>query len=35
VSFTSPLFYVVLVPAVVAFYMLAGRWRAIYLLALS
>jgi alginate O-acetyltransferase complex protein AlgI len=35
VSFTSPLFYVVLVPAVVAFYVLRGRWRAIYLLALS
>ena len=34
-SFTSPLFYVVLVPAVTAFYLLAGRWRAIYLLALS
>jgi alginate O-acetyltransferase complex protein AlgI len=35
VSFTSPLFYVALVPAVAAFYLLTGRWRAIYLLALS
>jgi alginate O-acetyltransferase complex protein AlgI len=35
VSFTSPLFYVALVPAVAAFYWLPGRWRAIYLLALS
>jgi alginate O-acetyltransferase complex protein AlgI len=35
VSFTSPLFYIVLVPAVVAFYLLPGRWRAIYLLAFS
>jgi alginate O-acetyltransferase complex protein AlgI len=35
VSFTSPLFYVALVPAVAAFYLLSGRWRAIYLLALS
>jgi alginate O-acetyltransferase complex protein AlgI len=35
VSFTSPLFYVVLVPAAAAFYLLPGRWRAIYLLALS
>ena len=34
-SFTSPLFYVVLVPAAAAFYLLSGRWRAIYLLALS
>ena len=34
-SFTSPLFYVALVPAVAAFYLLPGRWRAIYLLALS
>ena len=34
-SFTSPLFYVVLVPAATAFYLLSGRWRAIYLLALS
>jgi alginate O-acetyltransferase complex protein AlgI len=33
-SFTSPLFYVVLVPAAAAFYLLSGRWRAIYLLAL-
>jgi alginate O-acetyltransferase complex protein AlgI len=35
VSFTSPLFYVVLVPAAAAFYLVSGRWRAIYLLALS
>jgi alginate O-acetyltransferase complex protein AlgI len=35
VSFTSPLFYVALVPAVAAFYLLPGRWRAIYLLTLS
>jgi alginate O-acetyltransferase complex protein AlgI len=35
VSFTSPLFYVVLVPAVAVFYWFSGRWRAIYLLALS
>ena len=34
-SFTSPLFYVALVPAAAAFYLLPGRWRAIYLLALS
>ena len=34
-SFTSPLFYVALVPAVTVFYLLPGRWRAIYLLALS
>ena len=34
-SFTEPLFYVALVPAVAAFYLLPGRWRAIYLLALS
>ena len=34
-SFISPLFYVALVPAVVAFYWLPGRWRSIYLLALS
>jgi alginate O-acetyltransferase complex protein AlgI len=34
-NFTSPLFYVVLVPAAAAFYLLSGRWRAIYLLALS
>ena len=34
-SFTSPLFYVALVLAVAAFYLLPGRWRAIYLLALS
>jgi alginate O-acetyltransferase complex protein AlgI len=35
VSFTSPLFYLALVPALTAFYLLPGRWRAIYLLALS
>jgi alginate O-acetyltransferase complex protein AlgI len=35
VSFTSPLFYVVLVPAAAVFYLLSGRWRAIYLLGLS
>jgi D-alanyl-lipoteichoic acid acyltransferase DltB (MBOAT superfamily) len=35
VSFTSPLFYVALVPAVAAFYLLPGRWRAIYLLVVS
>jgi alginate O-acetyltransferase complex protein AlgI len=35
VSFTSPLFYVGLVPATAVFYWLPGRWRAIYLLALS
>jgi D-alanyl-lipoteichoic acid acyltransferase DltB (MBOAT superfamily) len=35
VSFTEPLFYVALVPAVAAFYLLPGRWRAIYLVALS
>jgi alginate O-acetyltransferase complex protein AlgI len=35
VSFTSPLFYVALVPAVTAFYLLPGRWRPIYFLALS
>jgi len=35
VSFTSPLFYVALVPATAVFYWLPGRWRAIYLLALS
>lgn len=34
-SFTSPLFYVALVPAAAAFYLLPGRWRAIYLLVLS
>ena len=34
-SFTSPLFYVVLVPAAAAFYLHSGRRRAIYLLALS
>jgi alginate O-acetyltransferase complex protein AlgI len=35
VGFTAPLFYVALVPAVAAFYLLPGPWRAIYLLALS
>jgi alginate O-acetyltransferase complex protein AlgI len=35
VSFTSPLFYVVLVPAAAVFYLLSGRWRASYLLGLS
>jgi alginate O-acetyltransferase complex protein AlgI len=35
VSFTSPLFYVVLVLAVAVFYWFSGRWRAIYVLALS
>jgi alginate O-acetyltransferase complex protein AlgI len=35
VSFTSPVFYFALVPAMVVFYLLSGRWRAIYLLALS
>jgi alginate O-acetyltransferase complex protein AlgI len=35
VSFTSPLFYLVLVPAVAVFYWFSGRWRAIYLLVLS
>ena len=34
-SFTSPLFYVALVPVVAAFYCLPGRVRAIYLLGLS
>ena len=34
-SFTSPLFYIVLVPAAAVLYLLPGRWRAIYLLALS
>ena len=34
-SFTSPLFYVILVPAAAGFYLVSGRWRAIYLLALS
>ena len=34
-NFTSPLFYVALVPAVAVFYWLPGRPRAIYLLALS
>ena len=34
-NFTEPLFYLVLVPAAAAFYLLPGRWRAIYLLALS
>jgi alginate O-acetyltransferase complex protein AlgI len=35
VNFTAPLFYVALVPAVVVFYLLSGRWRGLYLLALS
>jgi alginate O-acetyltransferase complex protein AlgI len=35
VNFTSPLFYVALAPATAIFYWLPGRWRAIYLLALS
>jgi alginate O-acetyltransferase complex protein AlgI len=35
VSFTSPPFFVSLVPAVVCFYLLPGRWRSLYLLALS
>jgi alginate O-acetyltransferase complex protein AlgI len=35
VNFTSPLFYLALVLAVAVFYLLRGRWRAIYLLALS
>ena len=34
-NFTSLLFYVALVPATAIFYWLPGRWRAIYLLALS
>ena len=34
-SFTSPLFFLALVPLVAAFYLLPGQWRAIYLLALS
>ena len=34
-GFTAPLFYAALVPAVTAFYLLSGRWRAIYLLVLS
>ena len=34
-NFTSPLFYVALAPATAIFYWLPGRWRAIYLLALS
>ncbi len=34
-GFTAPLFYVALLPAVTAFYLLSGRWRAIYLLVLS
>ena len=34
-GFTAPLFYVALIPAVAAFYLLPGRWRAIYLLSLS
>jgi len=35
VTFTSPLFFLALVPAVAGFYFLRGRWRTIYLLALS
>jgi alginate O-acetyltransferase complex protein AlgI len=35
VSFTAPLFYLALVPAVAVFYWFPGRWRAICLLALS
>jgi alginate O-acetyltransferase complex protein AlgI len=35
VGFTAPLFYVALIPAVTVFYLLPGRWRPIYLLALS
>jgi alginate O-acetyltransferase complex protein AlgI len=35
VNFTEPLFYFALVPAVVGFYLLSGRWRGFYLLALS
>jgi alginate O-acetyltransferase complex protein AlgI len=35
VGFTALLFYVALIPAVAGFYLLPGRWRAIYLLALS
>jgi alginate O-acetyltransferase complex protein AlgI len=35
VSFTAPLFYLALVPAVAVFYWFSGRWRAIYLLTLS
>jgi alginate O-acetyltransferase complex protein AlgI len=35
VSFTAPLFYVALVPAVIVFYFLSGRWRGVYLLGLS
>ena len=34
-NFTAPLFYAALVLAVAVFYWLPGRWRAIYLLALS
>ena len=34
-SFTSPLFFVALLPATAVYYWLPGRWRAIYLLALS
>lgn len=34
-SFTSPLFYVLLAAAGIAFYGIPGRWRAAYLLALS
>jgi alginate O-acetyltransferase complex protein AlgI len=35
VRFTSPLFFISLVPAVVCYYLLPGRWRSLYLLALS
>jgi hypothetical protein len=35
VGFTAPLFYVALVAAVAGFYLLPGRWQAIYLLTLS
>ena len=34
-NFTSRFFFICLVPAVFAFYLLPGRWRALYLLALS
>jgi alginate O-acetyltransferase complex protein AlgI len=35
VSFTSPLFYLPLAVAAIAFYLIPGRFRAVYLLALS
>jgi alginate O-acetyltransferase complex protein AlgI len=35
VNLTSPLFFISLVPAVVFFYLLPGRWRSLYLLVLS